>query len=52
MKQERDDFQNSYFYDGKDCVIHDEPFEPTGEMAYREKMKAVKKPGKKSNPKK
>ncbi|MCI8350771.1 MAG: hypothetical protein HFJ86_06350 [Oscillospiraceae bacterium] len=49
MRPERDDLhEQPHFYDGWDSVIQDEPYEPTGEMAYREKTKRVKKAGKES----
>ena len=49
MRPERDDLhEQPHFYDGWDSVIQDEPYAPTGEMAYREKTKRVKKAGKES----
>ena len=50
--EDRDPREQSYFYDGQDSVIRDEPYEPTGEMAYREKSKRAKKSEKKSKCKK
>lgn len=34
--------------DGWDAALRKETFEPTQEESYREKMKSLKKPGKKS----
>ena len=34
------------FFDGQDDVIRDEPYEPTGEAAYKQKMKQRKKESK------
>lgn len=53
MKPEQEILRDQpYFYDGFDSVIQDEPYEPTGEMIYRQRTKSLKKAEKKSNAKK